>query len=392
MRLTLCAVAVVMAMPTYAQEPPLLSLSQAREHAYQQDVELLALTRLQTANVSRIQQQGRLSNPELAVEMDNLGSSPDPQTLAISISQSLPLHGQLTGRRAVAEQQQRLNQQAIRQRQAEVAAEVRLCFAQWQFALEQAQLRQADADIAVSQAQVVTEKWRAGRAIVSDSERMRALATEATFVMQRQRQQVTTQQRECQLLLGVPVAQPSAQPLPVLSDKPISLNQHYSELLRDSADASYRLANQERFPELRLSVGMRRYQSTGDNALVLGAALPLPLFDRNQVARLESQGQQQAAMRRAELSMTRGSSRLEQLTKELAMAQEQLVVLDKQVLPTTLQSLVIAEASYKAGKTGLSDWLDAKRLWREASERRLSAALSLQETASNIEREFGVQN
>lgn len=225
MRLTLCAVAVVMAMPTYAQEPPLLSLSQAREHAYQQDAELLALTRLQTANVSRIQQQGRLSNPELAVEMDNLGSSPDPQTLAISISQSLPLHGQLTGRRAVAEQQQRLNQQAIRQRQAEVAAEVRWCFAQWQFALEQAQLRQADADIAVSQAQVVTEKWRAGRAIVSDSERMRALATEATFVMQRQRQQVTTQQRECQLLLGMPVAQPSAQPLPVLSDNPISLNQ-----------------------------------------------------------------------------------------------------------------------------------------------------------------------
>ena len=67
-------------------------------------------------------------------------------------------------------------------------------------------------------------------------------------------------------------------------------------------------------------------------------------------------------------------------------------MLDKQVLPATLQSLVIAEASYKAGKTGLSDWLDAKRLWREASERRLSAALSLQETAANIEREFGVQN
>jgi cobalt-zinc-cadmium efflux system outer membrane protein len=254
------------------------------------------------------------------------------------------------------------------------------------------QLRQADADIAVSQAQIVTEQWRAGRAIVSDSERMRALAAEAAFVMQRQRQQVMMQQRECQLLLGVLVAQPSTQPLPIVSDKSISLNQQYSELLRDSADASYSLANKERFPELRVSIGVRQYQSTGDNALVLGAALPLPLFSRNQVALLESQGQQQAAMRRAELSIARGGNRLEQISKELTLAQEQLVVLDKQVLPTTLQSLVMAEASYRAGKTGLSDWLDAKRLWREASERRLSTALLLQETAANLEREFGVQN
>lgn len=377
-----------------------MTLADAQKQAYSLDPTLQYFYRLDSSSALRIQHSGRLNNPEIAVELDNLGNSDlkdlDGPSYAVQLSQAVPLNNKRSLRVDLATAQQNSNQLAIQQRQAQLNADTRLCLAEWYMAEQRHKLAVEDGDIAKSQAHLVQEKYRAGRVVQSDAQRAQALAIEAKQKVELFSSEVQQRQASCSLLIGshlgqVPIQLPIQLPMQLstyTSDNPEkTLSQRHALLAQQEADIQHRLANAERLPDITLSVGTRRYQQTGDQVLLAGASIPLPVFDQNKVARADAKNQLEHANYLVDVQQKRSAIQLNNAKQRLHSNQLLLATLDQSVIPAAQESLRIAQLAYQSGKTGLLEWIEARRVWRESRERRLDIWLNIQKAIADIERE-----
>lgn len=368
-----------------------LTLVEAQKQAYTLDPSLQYLYRQDSSSALKIQHSGRFSNPEVAVELDNLGNANlkdlDGPSYSVQLSQAVPLNNKRHLRVDLATAKQSSNLLAIQQRQAQLNAEVRLCLAEWYVAEQRSKLAVDDRDIAQSQARLIQEKYRAGRVVQSDAERAQALATEANQKVILSLSEAMQRKATCSLSVGNLGAEPI--PLPtnfsIHTDKTIS--QRHALLVQQEAVIQHRLANAERLPEMTLSVGTRRYQHTGDTVVLAGVSMPIPLFDQNQVARADARNELEQANYLVAVQQKRSAILLENAKQRLLSHQQLLTTIDQIVIPASQESLRIAQLAYQSGKTGLLEWIDARRVWRESRERRLEVWLNIQQAIAEIERE-----
>lgn len=367
------------------------TLANAQNQAYSIDPTLQYLYRLDSSSALRVQQSGRLSNPNVSVELDNLGNSDlkdlDGPSYAVQLSQAIPLNNKRGLRVDLATAKQNSNQLAIQQRQAQLNAETRLCLAEWYMAEQRKKIALEDSDIAQSQARLLQERYKAGRVVQSDAQRAKALAVEAEQKVEISSSEVQQRQAACSLIVGN-VGQESIElPLNAPNNNEKSLSQRYVLLAQQEADIQHRLANAERIPDITFSVGARRYQQTGDQVLLAGASIPLTLFDQNRVARADAESQLEHANYLVEVQQKRSDIQLNNAAQRLQSNQQLLITLDQTVIPAAQESLRIAQLAYKSGKTGLLEWIEARRVWRESRERRLGVWLNIQQAIADIERE-----
>ena len=383
----LMLIGLISPLPTYAQ----LSLQQLQQQAYQLDPQLQYLIRQNETDNLRVQQSGRLANPEIAIQADNLGNASlkdlDGPNYAIQLNQAIPLTDKRSIKTALAQSQQANTALVIQQRKAQLNSDVRLCLANWYISTKQFELGRKDYEIAQSQALLLQEKYKAGKVVVSDAQRAQALSTEAAKKLDFLQHQTQQNKASCSLLTGgidepaflLPVDYPDRQLTP--------LSQQQALFAQQQANLQHRLAEAERISDVTLSVGTRRYQQTGDQVLLLGASLPIPLFDQNRVARAEAVNQLSQAHDMVDLQGKRLAIQLKNARQRLTSNQQLLQALDQTVIPASEESLRIAQLAYQAGKTGLLEWIDARRTWREAQERRLEIWRNVQHTIAEIERE-----
>jgi outer membrane protein TolC len=183
-----------------------LSLLQARQQAFLLDPELQALNHLQSVDRVRLQQAGRLANPALAVEFDNLGAPSaidgDGASVELRYSQDVSLNNKRALRVTMAQAEQLNTQLAIQKRSAALSAEVRLCLARWAMADARVTWQQDEQLIAQSQVRVLSEQLRAGKIVPSEYQRAVALAQETEAQVLGQQQMVSSARAECALLVG----------------------------------------------------------------------------------------------------------------------------------------------------------------------------------------------
>ena len=373
-----------------------MTLADAQKQAYSLDPTLQYLYRLDSSSVLRIQQSGRLNNPEIAVELDNLGNSDlkdlDGPSYAVQLSQAVPLTNKRSLGVNLATAQQNSNQLAIQQRQAQLNADTRLCLAAWYIAEQRQKLAVEDLDIAQSQAHLVQEKYKAGRVVQSDAQRAQALAIESKQKVELFNSEVKQRQAACGLVVGnlgqTPIQLQTQLPIHSSDNPEKTLSQRHALLAQQEADIQYRLANAERLPDITLSVGTRRYHQTGDQVLLAGASIPLPFFDQNQVARADAKNQLEHANYLVDVQQKRSAIQLNNAKQRLQSNQQLLATLDQTVIPAAQESLRIAQLAYQSGKTGLLEWIEARRVWRESREHRLEVWLNIQQAIADIEREI----
>lgn len=368
-----------------------LTLVEAQKQAHALDPTLQYLYRQDSSSALKIQQGGRLSNPEVAVELDNLGNSNlkdlDGPSYSVQLSQAVPLNNKKSLRVDLATVKQANNLFAIQQRQAQLNADIRLCLAEWSVAEQRSKLAMEDLDIAQSQARLIQEKFKAGRVVQSDAERAQALATEANQKVALYRSDAVQRKAACSLSVGTLGSEPLQLPTTFSINTEKSLSQRHALLVQQEAEIQNRLANAERLPEMTLSVGARRYQQTGDVVLLAGVSMPIPLFDQNQVARADAKNELEQASNLVAVQQKRSAILLENAKQRLQSHQQLLTTIDQSVIPAAQESLRIAQLAYQSGKTGLLEWIDARLVWRESRERRLDIWLNIQQTIAEIERE-----
>lgn len=154
-------------------------------------------------------------------------------------------------------------------------------------------------------------------------------------------------------------------------------------------EAALRLERARAIPDVTLTAGYRRFQETDNNALVVGASIPLPLFDRNQgnVAAASSRAAAAAEERRA--AEARVDSALGEAYRDLVTAHAEASLLDAEAVPRAERAYEAFEEGYRLGKFGVLDVLDAQRTLFAVRTQYLRAVERFHTAAAEVERLVG---
>lgn len=152
-----------------------------------------------------------------------------------------------------------------------------------------------------------------------------------------------------------------------------------------SAHQNLKLEKVGAVPDLTLTLGYKTLQDTRNKGLILGASMPIPVFNQNQgniqKARFETQRVQDQY---AELQLVL-ENKLSIAHKEVVRAYKEAELFQSTVLKTALQSFEFAEEGYKEGKFEYLDMLDSQRTLFDVREKYIQSLVNYHKSRADIE-------
>lgn len=334
----------------------------------------------------RLDQAGAWRNPELSLDVENFaGKGPmeglDSAETTLSLSQTLELGGKRGARIDGARRDVDLARARDAQARADYAAALAVGYAE----AEAAQLRadqarelleaaQSDARAADLLVEAGKEARLRGLQAQADAQSAQAgldqalAARDAAFGrLSAQAGSGDTYDSLTSSLLSADAAI-DAEPV----DTPAVLS---AQADRDSAAAKVRVEQLQSRPDLTVSAGVRRFAGDDSTAMVAGAALPLPLFDRNRGNTAAARAELAAAEARlaqarldavADLAAARSHARSASAQASAAAAGE----------AAAAEAYRLARIGYEAGRLPLLELTAARRALAAARLQTLEARLA----------------
>lgn len=389
--------------PARAGLPPRPTLTDALAATLLSSPELDAFSLEERARDAALLQAGAWPNPELAVEVEDVAGSGDfagtseAQT-TVGLFQRFELGGDRAARRALAESERALAGFDYAARRLDVLAGTANAFvdalaAQERLALAEETLRLAR--LAVDEARART---RAGLGTAGEEARAALVRAQAEAALARDAAAATTARTRLAALCGQPGAPietlaGSLAPLPPLPDL-ASLRARLAEgpaLARFESERAERearvaLERARRIPDLTLNAGVRRLSGPDDTSLVVGALLPIPVWDRHDGAIAEAE-YRVAKLSRERVAVERAlGQQLAEAHAALAAARLEAESLEATVLPPAQQALGQVSEAYRAGIASQRERLDAERVLQDVHAARLRALAEARHRAVELDR------
>ncbi|KKK83033.1 hypothetical protein LCGC14_2797450, partial [marine sediment metagenome] len=155
--------------------------------------------------------------------------------------------------------------------------------------------------------------------------------------------------------------------------------------------AAVRVAKAGAVPDVTVGVGYRHFRATvnNDQAMLVTASIPLPLFDRNQgeISRARFGVLKARADRHA--AEVRLHAQLTEAYQQLASAYEESRSLQDEVMPDARKAYEAAERSFKEGKGDYLDMLDAQRTLIGGQSKHVEALAGYQQARAKVEALIG---
>lgn len=367
-----------------------VSLQQALDRALASNKQLVAFGHRLGEQRGRLEQARLLPNPKLDFEIENVageGEYDGTESAELTLSLGWAIEpGLRSGRTGVARAHAERASLEARILRLDVAAET----AQHFLSCLESQLHLRDAEEAVAAAEdavrAVAERVRAGGAPNADLLRARvelaaaALARDdVTHEMSVAYHRLAAQWGETApgfdrvegILLALPEVAPFEGIAARAGESPEIVRLVSAERV---ARARLDLAKAGRLPTLTPTLGARRFEDSGDWALVAGLSLPLPLFDRNQGAVVASQAAVARARADVEAERVRVHTQLFEIYEEMQHDVHRAEVLRDQIVPRLQETLGEIRRGYERGRYSFlelrsvqTDWLAARRSLVEAS-------------------------
>jgi cobalt-zinc-cadmium efflux system outer membrane protein len=161
---------------------------------------------------------------------------------------------------------------------------------------------------------------------------------------------------------------------------------------RAEFDAANRRIEAERrraTPDVTLTLGVRRFQETGTTALVAGAALPIPVFDRNQGAVAVAAAQASAAEARLALASAEARAARQSALTQFFAATSRLGAAGEGEAAAG-EAYRLARVGYEAGRLPLLEVLNARRALIDARSRTVDSRISRLRAAADLARAEGI--
>jgi cobalt-zinc-cadmium efflux system outer membrane protein len=359
--------------------PPTLSLAAALELAGRQNPGLRADATLQDAARGDAITAALLPNPALLLRFEGYrgGSFLDEQEIFLEIGQEIQIAGKRSRRISVAEASTRaigsdIENAARLLRFAVKQAYYQVVLAQSELTVTRDLLADFDRIIRLNE-----ERFRLGEISGGDLRRVQVerfrifdevIATELNL-----------KQSKASLLglLGIPdstldfdvtEALAKREPLgtlPALRAEALQTRPDLKAQRHRTARTQEQLKLEQalRFPNVSPFLGYKR--DFGEDTVVFGVEVPLPLFNRNQggIVRAKAEGERESFQRqRVENQVL---LEVDQTFNRFETERRRLEALESEYVPKARESREIAETAYRLGALDLSGLLDAQRAFRE---------------------------
>ena len=138
-----------------------------------------------------------------------------------------------------------------------------------------------------------------------------------------------------------------------------------------------------------MSAGYRRFTDLDSNALLIGASVPLPLFDRNRGGIQEASARVSKAQAEQRAAQMRVTTALAEAYRAMAGAQDEVATLGANVIPGAQSAFEAVSEGYRLGRFGYLDVLDAQRTLVSANAQYLRALAEFHKAVAEVERLIG---
>ncbi|HSG28345.1 MAG TPA: TolC family protein, partial [Candidatus Krumholzibacterium sp.] len=158
---------------------------------------------------------------------------------------------------------------------------------------------------------------------------------------------------------------------------------------KDSKDAALALERATAIPDLTIRGGMKRFAGSGDNSLILGLSIPIPLFDRNRDGRLMAYHEAAAADENLKAVNLSVRTRLVEAYSRLSAAYREADRIDSSIMESAEALHKASRVSYDEGKVDYLMVLDAQRTLFELKTHYIDVLVSYHSAKVEVEKLIG---
>lgn len=310
-------------------------------------------------------------NPELSALRE--GTERGTRTQTVQISQRIELGGKRAARVDLADQERQIASRDAAITEAQLRADVTTAYFDALIAQERLELAQASVQVAEQATTAATKRVTAGRISPIEQSRSRVAEAGARLELAQAVSESGLARQKLVALWGETGPARIALQRPVLDslglpaldtlqrqlEGGLQIGRARAQVARE--EAQVRLERAQRMPDLTVTVGTQRDDQIGRSQAVVGLAVPLPLFNRNQ-------GNVLAALRRtdkARLDLDAERIRVIQALGEAyqraQLAQQEVASITTDILPIAQNTYEATVTGFEAGKFSFLDVLDAQR-------------------------------
>lgn len=390
----------LLASPAHGEPPPPLTLPQAVETALRGHPQLAGYRQEFQAAEGRLLQASLLPNPELSVDVENVwGDFPGTSRAETTygISQLLEL-GKRSPRIRKAETEKDVLLRDFEITRLNVVADVKRAFINVLSAGKKLGLNREAHRLARLLADAVSDKVAAGAVSPIEETRAKVALAFSSTDLERTAREVESSRRELAAAMGE--SEPSFDSVSGELDEDLSVTaaDNVAELIagtpdvtRWNAETKRRTAvlNAERslsIPDVTLKGGLKRIAETSETTFVIGFAVPLPLFNRNQGAIREAEAHRTKAVTERKAVEVLLHSRVWERRAALAATAREARILRKDALSGAQSAYDAVSEGYRLGKFRYLDVLDAGKALIDTRLRYLDALTAMNLARVDLER------
>ena len=351
---------------------------------------------------ARALQAGLRPNPELGIEVENVGGSGalsgfDSAETTIAISQLIELGNKAEKRRKVALLEKDLSGWDYEARRLDVLTEAGKSFIELLAVQERTELLAELVDVSEQTLKSVTQRVEAGK----DSPVEKIKASVALSTVQIEHRQSLQELEKARKLVASFWGNEQPQfiraqgQLDTITDIPEidnlrqmliqnpQLARWEKEIARDKA--ALELARSKAKPDISIGAGIRRFSETDDNAFVFGVGIPLPISDRNQGGRMEAAYNLSKSYEEQRAARIEVTNRFNQIFTDLSVSFNKIKELRASILPGARDVFDASREAYAEGKIDYLNVLDAQRTYFVSQTEYLDALVSYHKAKTDME-------
>lgn len=391
-----------------------LTLRDAALLTLQRNPELAAFAKEKRALEGATLQAGLLPNPEVSVNVENIGNVQPltsdinsvksvaqevvQQITTIRVYQLIELGGKRAARVVAASLNQELAAQDYETRRLDLIARVANVFTEVLAGQERLKLAEESQQLAQRVVSAVAKRVQAGKVPPIEETRAGVAFSTTRIELEQAQRDLAGARKRLTLLWGNSIPQftkalgslESSIVLPdfeALSERALASPMALRAMKNiEQRKALLEVEQTRRIPNLTVNAGVVQHALIGGNTAVAAVMLPLPLFDRNQGNIKQAHQRVDKAIDERAATELRLKTELAQAYEALSAAQRETAILRDEILPAARSAFEVTNKGYELGKFGFLEVLDAQRTLFQNQIMYVRALANYQRLINEIER------
>lgn len=373
-----------------------LSLQEAIRLAQQYHPDIAAAKREITATEASLRQAGLLRNPELVAMMEDARS--ENRSTTWQLNQAIELGGKRRARLSLAESGLNIAKIDFTMMLNEIRATVTTRFNEVLIAQERQRLAHTSLELTQRAYNAAKKQVTVGKVAPLEESKARVAQSSAQLELAKSETELMIARQRLQSVIGNNANQSTEllgrfDTLPLLPDS-LDLEKQLTQspqIIKAKIEVEKRAAmadveRSKQIPDVTVSLGAKREQLTGRQQPVVGIAIPLSLFDRNQGNVQETISRLDKAKDELQSTQIRVRNELMQAHQRLRFAIDEAQLSKTDVLPNAQNAFELALKGFEFGKFNFLDVLDAQRSLLAAKAQYLRSCGDAHLAAADIQR------